>query len=240
MTRWIICAALVFSALSVTAQEVAMLPPLPKAERADWRAVGLLSKGGKESGGGCTATLIAPDKVLTAAHCVANRGGYYGPPEDIAFWAGRNGKKVAARRYGVRIAVHPIYGTAKGIEKASYDVAILWLNRPITSEVAHPLPLSPGFDETAPLTVLGYQQRDRNILNGRNDCAVVTSRSYVYQLNCHVISGNSGGPVLQRAAGGWHLVGVVSAKTGVAGPGRAIVARIGRWILHQMNTPKGN
>jgi hypothetical protein len=68
----------------------------------------------------------------------------------------------------------------------------------------------------------------------------VTSRSYVYQLNCHVISGNSGGPVLQRAVGGWHLVGVVSAKTGVAGPGRAIVARIGRWILHQLDTPKAN
>ena len=240
MTRWIIGAALVFSALSVAAQEVAMLPPLPKAERAGWHAVGLLSKGGTESGGGCTATLIAPDKVLTAAHCVANRAGYYGAPEDIAFLAGRNGKKVAARRYGVRIAVHPIYGSAKGIEKASYDVAVLWLNRPIDAAVAAPLPLSPRFDEAAPLTVLGYQQRDRNILNGRNDCAVVTSRSYVYQLSCHVISGNSGGPVLQHRGGGWHLVRVVSAKTGVAGPGRAIVARIGQWILHQLDTPKAN
>lgn len=238
MTRWIICLALLICAPNAQAQEAVMLPPIPASERAQWHAVGLLTNRGKQGGGGCTATLIAPDKVLTAAHCVANRAGYSGPPQDQIFWAGRDGKKVAARRYGLHITVHPNFGTAKGVEKTAYDLAILRLNHPIPTEVAEPLPLSIYYDATAPLTVLGYQHRNRNILNGRDDCAVVASRLVVYQLSCDVISGNSGGPVLQHTKDGWQLVGVVSAKTGVAGPGRAIVARIGQWIVHQVNAPK--
>ncbi|MEP5088618.1 MAG: trypsin-like serine protease, partial [Paracoccaceae bacterium] len=150
LTHHILALMILLVTPCVQAEEVAMLPQLSAGERANWQAVGLLSKTGSQSGKGCTATLIAPDKVLTAAHCVANRAGYSGPAEELQFKAGQNGTKVAATRYGKRVAVHPIYGITKGVEKAAYDVAIVWLNRPIGADVAAPLPLSTQLDAGPP------------------------------------------------------------------------------------------
>ena len=43
---------------------------LPEAQQAEWLAVGRLNVSGQ---GYCTATLIAPDMVMTAGHCVVDR-----------------------------------------------------------------------------------------------------------------------------------------------------------------------
>ncbi|MAE89375.1 MAG: trypsin, partial [Pelagibaca sp.] len=72
-----------------------------------WQAVGRLELAGKAF---CTGALIAPDMVLTAAHCLFDaETGARIPADKIQFLAGwRNGRAAAYRR--VRRAVaHPSY-----------------------------------------------------------------------------------------------------------------------------------
>lgn len=223
---------ILFGGTGAFAQDIDMMPPVPQSERAQWRAVGQITRTGQNSRGICTGTLIAPDRVITAAHCVANRAGYPFPPATILFSAGRDGKKAAAKRRAARVVVHPAYVVTEGIAKASYDVAVIWLEKPIRK--IQPVPLSSASRFDGPMTVLGYQARNRNILNGRSDCRMIDFQPAYFGLNCRVISGNSGGPALLRKDGDWHLVGVVTSKVGHAGgAGLALVARIGQWAVKQ-------
>ena len=59
---------------------------------APWDAIGQVNVGGYRRVGQCTGTLIAPDVVLTAAHCVVDpwRGKPF-PLHDIHFLAGVRG-----------------------------------------------------------------------------------------------------------------------------------------------------
>ena len=234
MIRAFILIVFMLAADAATAQIAQMLPPIPSDERANWIAVGQLSRKGQNSKGICTGTLIAPDRVITAAHCVASRAGYPFAPQSITFIAGRNGDDAAAKRRVAQIIIHPAYVVTEGVAKASYDVAVLVLEKPIPSGRVQPYPLStrPIFGGT--LTVLGYQNRNPGILNGRSDCQIIEAQPAYMGLSCNVISGNSGGPVLRRIGEDWFLVGVVTSKVGHAGgPGLALAARIGNWAIEQ-------
>jgi len=62
-----------------------------------WEGVGILHVGGQST---CTGAMIAPDMILTAAHCLYDPDGNLVMPRQIEFRAGwRDGKSVA-RRYG--------------------------------------------------------------------------------------------------------------------------------------------
>ena len=90
----------------VTAQTAADPTALTALDRdyeaRGWEAVGRLDTGD----GFCSATLIAPDLVLSAAHCLFDRAGQSLAPEAITFHAGlRNGTAVATRGIA-RLAAH--------------------------------------------------------------------------------------------------------------------------------------
>ncbi len=75
----------------------------------------------------CGATLVAPDRVLTAAHCVNGLG-----PEDLQNIVFGDG----TARKGARVAVHPAYvqraldGTGN-LEAPRDDIAIVQLDAPV-------------------------------------------------------------------------------------------------------------
>ena len=70
-----------------------------------WRAVGRLNIAGNRY---CTATLIAPDLVITAAHCIFHPlTRHKAHPEEIVFLAGFRQGDYAALRRAAAVAVLP-------------------------------------------------------------------------------------------------------------------------------------
>lgn len=100
-----ICAVGILS-MPVTAQNTTTLRGLNTENDAlAWQAVGRLD----HRDGYCTATLITPDLLLTAVHCVYDGKGAAIAPEDLRFQSGLTHGKAAARRAIVQVEAHKVY-----------------------------------------------------------------------------------------------------------------------------------
>ncbi|WP_222869378.1 hypothetical protein ROLI_012930 [Roseobacter fucihabitans] len=205
------------------------LPALAGALRAQWVAVGLVNTAGFRDKSSCTGTLIAPDLVLTAAHCVSavlqrNRTRH--------FVAGWDRGSFAAHRLSKRIDIHPDYAGEQGDDKVRHDIAVIQLSTPIEVGDVTPHALrKPDSRTVQNLAVLGYHRKRPHVINGRFDCAKQAgSDAERLLLDCEVIAGNSGGPVLARGGDGWMVIGVISARLN-ATPPRSIAVPIDDWVL---------
>ena len=120
----LIALALVLSGRA-TAQETGMVSLQTGDDARGWDAVGKLVL---RDHGFCTGALIAPQLVVTAAHCLYDRTtGVQMRAEEIEFQAGfRNGRAVAYRNVA-RAVVHPDYRYVSGdqLERVSADLALL-------------------------------------------------------------------------------------------------------------------
>ena len=85
-----------------------------------WEAVGRLDVGDESF---CTATLIAQDIVLTAAHCAIDRktGETLQPASQVTFRAGLSNGSALAERKVVQIAAHPDYGKNDPLSPREYQ-----------------------------------------------------------------------------------------------------------------------
>src|SRR6056297_3071130 len=66
----------------------AELPMLPFGEANNWQAIGRVNAGGFKSRRMCSGTLVAPARVLTAAHCLLRRDGAPVALDRLRFVAG--------------------------------------------------------------------------------------------------------------------------------------------------------
>lgn len=210
--RLMIAALALALATVATAQDL----PLRKLETGDqargWDAVGRLDLGDT---GFCTATLIAPSIVLTAAHCLYDKAtGALVDPKTMEFRAGwRNGRAVAYRKVKHALA-HPdyVYGGEEKFQRVAYDLAVLELDQPIRLASVEPFETDLRPMKGDEVGVVSYAQDRSEAPSLQEVCHVVERQVSVLVLSCSVDFGSSGAPIFAFRDGVARVVSVVSAK----------------------------
>lgn len=197
---------------------LALSAPATAQDAQPFAAVGRLSYGEGPAPGGaiCSGTLVAPDLMLTAGHCVA-RGGTAFDPASLRFDLGWQPVRFSVTRRGAEITLAPGTGFAA-------DVALVRLDRPV-DDIA-PLPVADPPSADAGLRVVGFR-RDQPLVQGQGrPCLGKLAGDGAIRTGCPVVSGHSGAPLVTLGADGWAVTGVMVAATNGGGPVRSLAAPV--------------
>ncbi|MGP3698312.1 trypsin-like serine peptidase [Rhodobacter sp. NSM] len=192
-----------------------------------WNAVGKLLLGDR---GFCTGALIRPDVVLTAAHCLFEKGsGLRIDPATVEFLAGWRNGRAAAYRHVRRAVVHPdyVYSGEDPADRVAFDVAVLELDQPIRLPSVRPFAVDHGTLSGDRVGIVSYARGRSEAPSLQEVCNVIGRLPGTLVLSCSVDFGASGAPVFTMREGTPRLVSVVSAKAELRGQAIALGADIG-------------
>ncbi len=178
-----------------------------------WEAVGRLDLGN----GFCTAVLIAPDLLLTAAHCLFDADTR--APRDFSTMTFRAGLRYGRSIADVRVArgtAHPDYnpvGRKQRGQQIRHDAALLQLVRPIPAQTAAPFALHSGRMTGERVSVVSYARGRSGAPSWQKDCGVLGQAQGLIAVDCDVTFGSSGAPVFMKENGRARILSLVSAGT---------------------------
>ncbi|MEM6438573.1 MAG: serine protease [Pseudomonadota bacterium] len=192
-------------------------------------AVGRLNIGGQ---GHCTATLIAPDLIVTAAHCLHNaRTGAFWRAERLVFLPGYDRGAYAALARGAEVA-RPEDWTREALDR---DLAAVRVAPALPSAAAEPFAAADLARPGLPVWTVSYG-RDRPEAPSREaDCEISARRGDLILTTCEATPGVSGAPVLTDTPEGPVLVAVAVAAANARPPamrGQAVAVAAGPLLSH--------
>ncbi len=182
-----------------------------------WEGVGRVDIKG---GGYCTGVLIAPNLVLTAAHCVYDKQGRLRAADSLTFRAGlADGQALADQPVG-RVAAHKGFDPRApfSAQTIRYDPALLELAAPIPTSVADPFILQKYTRDGQGVSVVSYGQGRDKALSWQRKCSVLRRAEGLIAFDCNVTYGSSGAPVFLREGGRARILTLISGGVVKDGP----------------------
>ncbi len=208
----------------------------PGKEAEVWAGVGILQVRG---GGWCSAALIDPKTVLTAAHCVYPADTKrLADPENVRFLAGWRDGITAAERKVVRIVAHRGYDPTRPYDNRNIaaDLAIVELELPIYADAAPSYPRMDKVRIGEPVSVVSFSGRRSNTASINDGCEAGTRNGDILLLSCESYGGMSGAPIFSYKNGKPQIVALISGSRTthsgkVNGIALAVDAPLGRVLV---------